>query len=204
MSSHKNIIWHNPTVSKELRSQQKGHKPAVLWFTGLSSSGKSTLANAVDSQLYQNNNHSFVLDGDNVRSGLCSDLGFSHADRKENIRRIGEASRLMLESGIIVMAAFISPFRKDRENARTIIGHRDFIEIYCKASLFTCESRDVKGFYKRARTGEIQNYTGIGSPYEEPLNPDLTIDTEKLTINESAEIVFNNLVGRGIINKILM
>ena len=198
-----NIIWHNATVTSELRRRQKGHKPAILWYTGLSSSGKSTLAHAVEEQLYQLKCHTFVLDGDNVRHGLCSDLDFSDADRKENIRRIGEVAKLMFESGIIVMTAFISPFREDRKNARNIIPHGDYIEIYCKASLLTCESRDVKGLYKLARAGKIKNYTGIDSSYEEPVKPELIINTEELTIDESVEIVMNTLVERGIINNAL-
>ncbi len=204
MTTDKNIFWHNATVTSELRSQQNCHKPALLWFTGLSGSGKSTLAHAVEEKLYLLKCHSFTLDGDNVRHGLCSDLGFSDADRKENIRRIGEVAKLMFEAGIIAMAAFISPFREDREKARNIIPNGAFIEIYCKASLPTCESRDTKGLYKLARAGKIKNYTGIDSIYEVPLNSELTIDTEKHTIEESVEIILNTLAERGIINKAIM
>ena len=147
-----NLFWHNSTVTREQRSQQNRHKSIVLWFTGLSGSGKSTLAHAVEKQLYQNGCRTFVLDGDNVRQGLCSDLGFSNADRKENIRRIGEATKLMLEAETIALTAFISPFQEDRETVRNQMAHGDFLEIYCKATLETCEVRDVKGMYKKARS----------------------------------------------------
>ena len=167
-----NLIWHEATVSRERRSKLNGHKSIVLWFTGLSGSGKSTLAHAIEEQLHHIGCSTFVLDGDNIRHGLCSDLGFSNTERKENIRRIGETSKLMLESGTIVLTAFISPFQEDRETVRNLMPHGDFIEIYCKASLETCEMRDVKGMYKRARAGEIKNYTGIDSPYELPVNPE--------------------------------
>ena len=202
MHSDPNLIWHKVTVTRERRCQLNGHNSIVLWFTGLSGSGKSTIAHAVEEQIYQLGCRTFVLDGDNARHGLCSDLGFSDADRKENIRRIGETAKLMLESGIIVMTAFISPFREDREVVRNLMPHGDFIEIYCKASLKTCELRDVKGFYKRARAGEIKKYTGIDSPYEEPINNELTIDTDKLSIDESVEKVMQTLVERVVINKV--
>ena len=155
MQTNPKLIWHKATVTRERRSKLNGHKSIVLWFTGLSGSGKSTLAHAIEEQLYQIGCRTFVLDGDNVRHGLCSDIGFSSADRKENIRRIGETSKLMLESGTIVLTAFISPFQEDRETVRNLMPNGDFIEIYCKASLETCEARDVKGFYKRARAGGI-------------------------------------------------
>ena len=195
-----NLIWHNPTVTREQRSQQNRHKSIVLWFTGLSGSGKSTIANGVEEILYQFGCHTFVLDGDNVRHGLCSDLGFSDSDRKENIRRIGETSKLMLESGTIVLTAFISPFQEDRETVRNQMPHGSFLEIYCKATLETCEMRDVKGMYKRARAGEIKNFTGIDSLYELPVKPDLVIDTEQLTIEDSVEQVIQLLYSRAIIN----
>jgi adenylylsulfate kinase len=201
MTSEKNIIWHKATVTRERRSQQNGHKSVVLWFTGLSGAGKSTLAHAVEEELYQLKFRTFVLDGDNVRHGLCSDLGFEEADRVENIRRIGEIAKLMLEAGTIAMTAFISPFRKDREAVRNLMPHGDFLEIFCKASLEICEKRDAKGLYKRARAGEIKNYTGIDSPYEEPLKPELTVDTEHLSIQESVLQVMELLKERAIINK---
>ena len=200
VSTDPDLIWHHATVTRELRNQQNGHKSIVLWFTGLSGSGKSTLAHSVEEKLFQLGCRAFVLDGDNVRHGLCSDLGFSNADRKENIRRIGETAKLMLDSGTIAITAFISPFIEDRIAVRNLMPLGDLIEIYCKASLETCEARDIKGFYKRARKGEIKNYTGINSPYEQPKNPELTLDTDLLSINESIEKVLKLLVERGVIN----
>jgi adenylylsulfate kinase len=197
----KNVVWHKATVKQEHRSQQNGHKSIVLWFTGLSGSGKSTLANALEEQLYQKGCRTFVLDGDNVRHGLCSDLGFSNSDRKENIRRIGEVAKLMLETGTIVMTAFISPFQEDRQTVRNLIPHGDFIEIYCKAPLETCEARDTKGLYKKARAGEIKNYTGIDSPYEEPKKPELEVETDQLSIEESVQAVMKLLNERNIFTK---
>lgn len=193
------VVWHHATVTRERRETMNGHKSCILWFTGLSGSGKSTLAHAVEEQLHQCGCRTFVLDGDNVRHGLCSDLGFSEADRKENIRRIGEVAKLMIEAGIITLAAFISPFRADREAVRKLVPHGDFLEIYCKASLETCESRDVKGLYKKARAGEIKNYTGIDSPYEAPLQPELIVDTEVQTLDESVVHVMAMLSKRGIL-----
>ena len=163
-----NIIYHAASVTRERRNQLNNHKSVVIWFTGLSGSGKSTLAHSVEEILFNKGCRTYVLDGDNVRHGLNSDLDFSHKDRTENIRRIGEVSKLMIEAGFIVMTAFISPYREDRIAVRNLISNDDIIEIYCKASLQTCESRDVKGLYKRARAGEIKNYTGIISPYEVP------------------------------------
>ena len=180
MSDHEkssNVVWHNATVTRARRETQNGHRGGLFWFTGLSGAGKSTLAHSVEESHYQKGYRTFVLDGDNVRHGLCADLSFSDADRKENIRRIGHMAMLYVEAGIIVLTAFISPFRADRDNVRKIAGS-DFHEIYCKCSLETCEDRDVKGLYKRARAGEIPEFTGISSPYEEPEFADLTIDTE--------------------------
>ncbi len=172
-----NVVWHNATVTRNRREQMNKHQGAVFWFTGLSGAGKSTLAHAVEERLHQLDYRTYVLDGDNVRHGLCADLSFSDEDRKENIRRIGQMARLYVEAGIIVLTAFISPFKSDRDNVRKICGS-DFHEIYCKCSLDVCESRDVKGLYKRARAGEIPDFTGISSPYEEPEAPELEIDTE--------------------------
>jgi adenylylsulfate kinase len=199
MSSNDFLIRHKATVNRDRRNQQKRHKSIVLWFTGLSGAGKSTIAHNVEEQLFQLGCSTFVLDGDNIRHGLSSDLGFSDADRKENIRRIGETAKLILESGTIVLTAFISPFREDREAVRNIMPHGDFIEIYCRASLEACEARDVKGLYKRARSGEIKNYTGIDSTYEAPRKPELIIDTEQLSIDESVKIVMCLLVEKGIL-----
>jgi adenylylsulfate kinase len=194
----RNVLWHHATVTRLRREQQNGHRSAVLWFTGLSGAGKSTLAHAVEEILHQRGCRTFVLDGDNVRHGLSSDLGFSEGDRRENIRRIAEAAKLMMEAGIITLTAFISPFRSDREAARNVVPHGDFIEIYCKASLDVCEARDVKGFYKLARAGKIKNYTGIDSPYEVPMAPELAVDTGTFDLDASAAAVLSLLEQRGI------
>ena len=188
-----NVIYHHASVTRQRRNKLNEHRSVVLWFTGLSGSGKSTLAHAVEEKLYQKGCSTFVLDGDNVRHGLNSNLDFSESGRTENIRRISEVSKLMLESGLIVMTAFISPFNKDRNEARKLISNDDFIEIYCKASLETCEARDVKGLYKRARAGEIKNYTGVDSPYEEPENPELIINTNDETLENSVTKILNFL-----------
>jgi adenylylsulfate kinase len=195
-----NIIYHQASVTRQRRNKLNNHRSIVLWFTGLSGSGKSTLAHALEEKLFQKDCRTFVLDGDNVRHGLNSNLDFSEKGRTENIRRISEVSKLMLESGLIVMTAFISPFNKDRDEARQLISNDDFIEIYCKASLEACESRDVKGLYKKARAGEITNYTGIDSPYEVPENPELTIDTDNQSLEESVSTILSFLESSGIIN----
>ena len=195
-----NIIYHAASVTRERRNQLNNHKSVVIWFTGLSGSGKSTLAHSVEEILFNKGCRTYVLDGDNVRHGLNSDLDFSHKDRTENIRRIGEVSKLMIEAGFIVMTAFISPYREDRIAVRNLISNDDFIEIYCKASLQTCETRDVKGLYKRARAGEIKNYTGINSPYEVPKNADLIVDTEQEKIEDSVSIIINFLKKKTIIS----
>jgi adenylylsulfate kinase len=184
MNINPNIRWHNATVNRDLRQIQSGHKSVILWFTGLSGSGKSTLAHAVEKALFDMGCRTFVFDGDNVRHGLCADLEFTHQDRQENIRRIGEMSRLFIEAGVIALTAFISPFKQDRERVRSLVAAGDFIEIYCRAALETCESRDVKGLYAKARQGEIKEFTGISSPYEVPENPELVIDTGSLPLEE--------------------
>ena len=188
-----NIIYHQATVTQQRRNKLNNHKSVVLWFTGLSGSGKSTLAHALEEKLFNMGFRTFVLDGDNVRHGLNSNLGFSEADRSENIRRISEVSKLMLEAGLIVMTAFISPFKEDRNEARALIAKDNFIEIYCKASMETCEKRDVKGLYKKARAGKIKNYTGIDSPYEAPVNPELIINTDKESLDESISKILSYL-----------
>lgn len=193
------MVWHHATVTRERREQQNGHKSAVLWFTGLSGAGKSTLAHAVEEALHQDGCRTFVLDGDNVRHGLSSNLGFSEVDRRENIRRIGEAAKLMMEAGVITLTAFISPFRADREAARSLMPHGDFLEIYCKASLQVCEARDTKGLYKRARAGEIKDYTGIDSPYEEPLTPELVVETGTQPLEVCVEQVLDLLRERSVL-----
>ncbi len=188
-----NVVWHNATVTRERRETQNGHRGGLFWFTGLSGAGKSTLAHTVEEKLHQQGYRTFVLDGDNVRHGLCADLGFSEDDRKENIRRIGHMAMLYVEAGIVVLTAFISPFRADRDNVRKIAG-ADFHEIYCRCSLEVCESRDVKGLYKRARAGEIPEFTGISSPYEEPEFANLTVDTES-HLDACTELVYDYVVG---------
>ncbi len=201
MSDNKssNVVWHESTVTREKRAELNKHKSAVLWFTGLSGAGKSTLAHAVEDRLYKMNCRTFVLDGDNVRHGLCSDLGFSIEDRTENIRRVGEVAKLFTEGGLIVLTAFISPLRSDREGVRKILPDGDFIEVYCAASLDACETRDVKGLYKKARAGIIPEFTGISSPYEEPLNPEIKVDTGNDSLEECVDQVMAVLKQRGLI-----
>jgi len=200
MKKSKNVIYHNATVTRERRNKLNGHKSVIIWFTGLSGSGKSTLAHSIEEELHKLGCTTFVLDGDNVRHGLSANLTFSDNDRKENIRRIGEVAKLMIEAGVIAMTAFISPFKKDRNLVRQLLPQGDFIEIYCKASLEICESRDVKGLYKRARAGEIKNYTGIDSSYEAPDNPDLIIDTDSELLQDSVAKVIDFLKFEEIIN----
>ena len=195
----KNIVWHHASVDRATRAENNGHRSAILWFTGLSGSGKSTLANAVNSALFQKGLATYVLDGDNIRHGLCKDLGFSNADREENIRRIGEVAKLFLDSGIIVLTAFVSPFRTDRKNARNLVNEEDFIEIHCAADLKICESRDPKGLYAKARSGLIKDFTGISSPYEAPEEPELKIDTGEQKLKECIKIVINFLQKRSVI-----
>ncbi len=195
-----NTVWHHATVTRHRRNQQNNHKSAVLWFTGLSGSGKSTLAHCVEEELYQLGCRTIVLDGDNVRHGLCGDLGFSDVDRKENLRRIGEMSKLFVEAGVITLTAFISPFSDDRNRVKSLMNQSEFIEIFVDCSIDVCEKRDTKGLYKKARKGEVVNFTGISSPYEPPENPDLVVDTGSQTLDESAKLVMNLLIDRGIIN----
>ena len=193
-----NVIWHHATVTRERRQKMNNHKSAILWFTGLSGAGKSTLAHAVEEALHQKGCRTFVLDGDNVRHGLCGDLTFSIEDRSENIRRISEVAKLMLEAGVITLTAFISPFRQEREKARKIAPHGDFFEIYCRAPIEVCEQRDVKGFYQKARRGEIKEFTGISSPYEAPANPELVVDTGTQPLETCVNQVLELLETRGI------
>jgi adenylylsulfate kinase len=195
-----NTIYHNATVTRDRRNQLNDHKSVIIWFTGLSGSGKSTLAHSVEEELHEKGCRTFVLDGDNVRHGLSSNLSFSNDDRKENIRRISEVAKLMMEAGVITITAFISPFREDRNLVRQLLPQDDFIEVYCKASLGACELRDVKGLYKRARAGEIRNYTGIDSPYEAPINPELVVNTENESLEESVSKVIDFLMAKRVIN----
>lgn len=195
-----NVVWHNATVTRARREQLNGHSGAVVWFTGLSGAGKSTLAHCVEERLHQRGCRTFVFDGDNVRHGLCGDLGFSAADRSENIRRIGEMTRLFLDAGVISLTAFISPYRADRERVRQIVGAADFIEIYCRCPVEVCETRDVKGLYKKARAGIVKDFTGISAPYEEPPSPDLVLDTGSSALEACADRVVALLTERGILN----
>lgn len=192
-----NIIWHHATVTRELRELQNKHKSTVLWFTGLSGSGKSTLAHAVEEKLHQCGCCTFMLNGDNVCHGLCRDLGFEESDRRENIRRVGETAKLFIEAGIITLTAFISPFLEDRNRVRSIFQNGNFLEVYCKCPLEVCEQRDVKGLYQRARDGKVKQFTGISSPYEPPKNPELIVETDKLTLEESVIQVMGLLKTRG-------
>ncbi len=199
MTKSENVVWEKPAVSRDQRQTQNGHRSFVVWFTGLSGSGKSTLANAVESQLHAMGCRTFVFDGDNVRHGLCGDLGFSEEDRKENIRRIAEMTRLFIEAGVIALTAFISPYRADRQKVRDLIPEGELVEVYCDCSLETCEQRDVKGLYKKARAGLIKNYTGVSSPYEVPENPEVVVDTDVLSIEEGAATILGYLKERGFI-----
>ncbi|MFZ9217529.1 MAG: adenylyl-sulfate kinase, partial [Vulcanococcus sp.] len=176
-----------------------GHRSAILWFTGLSGSGKSTLANAVNQALFERGLACYVLDGDNIRHGLCKDLGFSDADREENIRRIGEVSKLFLDAGVVVLTAFVSPFKADRDRARALVAEGDFVEIHCAADLEVCEQRDTKGLYAKARAGEIKEFTGISSPYEAPEQPELRVDTGSQSLEQSVQQVLEHLSRSGVI-----
>ena len=193
------MFWHQSRVTRGDRESLLKHRGAVVWFTGLSGAGKSTLAHAVEQMCFERACHTYVLDGDNVRHGLCSDLGFSPKDRTENIRRIGEVVKLFVDAGVIVLTAFISPFRADRERVRKLMADGDFLEVYCQCSLDRCESRDVKGVYKRARAGEIADFTGISSPYEAPRAPELVVNTEEWTIDASIAAVVQLLEERAIL-----
>lgn len=194
-----NLTWHETIVSKTERAKQKQQKPCVIWFTGLSGSGKSTLANALERALFERGHHCYLLDGDNVRQGLNSDLGFSDEARVENIRRIGETAKLFVDAGLIVMTAFISPFRTERELARNLVEDDEFIEVHVSASLDVCEERDPKGLYKKARAGEIPNFTGIDSAYEAPENPSVLIDTGNNDVSTCAEQLIDYLLKKGVI-----
>lgn len=194
-----NIVWHEASVTKEERHLMNQHQGGILWLTGLSGSGKSTLANAVEKRLHEMGIRSYVLDGDNIRHGLNKDLGFSEKDRKENIRRIGEVAKLFVDAGILVITAFISPYQQDRKLAREMVETKDFNEVYLKCPLKECEKRDPKGLYKKARKGEIVQFTGISAPYEEPDDPELVIETDKNTIDGSLDQMISYLSKQGII-----
>jgi adenylylsulfate kinase len=196
-----NITWHQSALSKLDREKLLSQKGVVIWFTGLPSSGKSTLAHAVEEELYTRGHLSYVLDGDNIRHGLNKNLGFSPEDREENIRRIGEVAKLFAQAGVITMTAFISPYRRDRDKARHLLEDGEFIEVFVKVSLEEAEQRDPKGLYKKARAGEIKEFTGISAPYEEPINPELVIDTDELDLEKSKSMVIQYLEEKKIINK---
>ena len=196
-----NITWHAEGVTRAERETVRGHRGAILWFTGLSGSGKSTLSTELEQRLLERKCATYLLDGDNVRHGLNRDLGFSPADRSENNRRIGEVAKLFADAGVLCLCAFISPYRADRARLRANMSPGDFIEIYVRASLAVCEQRDPKGLYKKARAGQIPDLTGIGSPYEEPEHPDILVDTEHATAEENVERMLNYLVTQGYINR---
>lgn len=198
--SSKNILWHKHSVTKEKRAQAFGQKPCVLWFTGLSASGKSTIANALEEELFKMGARTYLLDGDNVRHGLNKDLGFSDDDRVENIRRIGEVCKLFVDSGMIILSAFISPFHKDREQVRELVEKGEFIEVFVDVPLEVCEKRDPKGLYKKARNKEIKNFTGIDSPYEKPLEPEIHIVNMKTDLEENIDKIIAYLKTNGYID----
>jgi adenylylsulfate kinase len=193
------VVWHQQSVTTEQKSSLKGHKAVLLWYTGLSGSGKSTVANAVEQKLLERSCHSYLLDGDNVRHGLNNDLGFTDEDRIENIRRISEVAKLFVDAGLLVSTAFISPFQKDRDQARALLKDALFLEVFIDTPLAVCESRDPKGLYKKARAGEIANFTGISSVYESPTNAEIHVETENLSIEECADLVVAALIEKQII-----
>jgi len=193
----KNIFWHNGTITRADRERVHGHRGATVWFTGLSGSGKTTLSRALEARLYENNCRVYVLDGDNVRHGLNRDLGFSHEDRTENIRRVGEVAKLFTDYGAFCLTAFISPYREDRRGVRAIMAEDDFIEVYVEAPLEVCEERDPKGLYRKARAGEIPNFTGISAPYEEPEKPEIVVHTGQSTVDECVDQIMDYLEARG-------
>ncbi|MBX2828869.1 MAG: adenylyl-sulfate kinase [Flavobacteriaceae bacterium] len=186
-----NVIPHNFSVDRKMRTSIKGHGSFLLWFTGLSGSGKSTVANAVEKALVKKGIHTYILDGDNVRKGLNNNLSFSPEDRKENIRRIAEVANLMVDAGLITLAAFVSPYQKDRENIKQIVGEENYVEIFVNTPIEECERRDVKGLYAKARAGEIKDFTGVNAPYEAPTAPDIEIDTSQVSVDKAVELVLN-------------
>lgn len=192
----KHVVWHRPIITRDLREKLNKHKSIAVWFTGLPCSGKSTIAHNVEKKLYEYGIRTYTLDGDNVRHGICSDLGFTTSERFENLRRVAEIIKLFLDAGIVILAAFVSPMKSQRELVRNIIGSKDLIEIYCKCPIDICKSRDTKGHYRKATLGLISNFTGIDSPYEEPTNPDLILNTDKFTIEESSDLVVSLILNR--------
>jgi len=195
----KYIVPHAGRITRRDRERMKGHRSFILWFTGLSGSGKSTLAHKVEEKLFEMGIHTYVLDGDNIRTGLNKDLGFTEEDRRENIRRIGEVAKLFVDAGIVVLTAFISPYRRDRDFVRNLVDDGDFIEVYVKCPLEVCEKRDPKGLYKKAKAGIIKNFTGIDDPYEEPLNPEVVVETDKMSVDECVERIMSYLKERNLV-----
>ena len=191
----KNVIKQEMEITRQKREKLLGQKALTVWFTGLSGSGKSTLSNAVEKKMHKAGYLTFSLDGDNIRLGINKDLGFAEEDRQENIRRIAEIAKLMNDAGVITLTSFISPYLRDRENARKIIGDESFVEVYVSTPIEECEKRDVKGLYKKARSGQIPDFTGISSPYEEPLSPEIAIDTSNMSVDEAADIILEKIIG---------
>lgn len=198
-----NIVWHQHFIDKAARAAQKGHKPALLWFTGLSGSGKSTLAGALEVELMQHGIHTYLLDGDNVRHGLCSDLGFAPSDRQENLRRVGEVARLMVDAGLVVLAAFVSPYQAERDAIRAHFAEGEFVEVFVDTPLAECEQRDPKGLYKKARAGEIKHFTGIDDPYERPQQPEIHLVNDDLPIAEGVVRLLAALRQHGVLPKVV-
>jgi adenylylsulfate kinase len=194
-----NVTWENRRLTKEDYRRRNGHESMLLWFTGLSGSGKSTLAHQVEEKLFEKGCYTYILDGDNVRHGLNGDLGFTETDRRENIRRIGEVAKLFIDAGVVVLAAFISPYREDRDRVRELFETQEFIEIHVRCDLDICEQRDPKGLYRKARAGTLPDFTGIDSPYEEPTAPELTVDTGKLGVTDSVNTILRYLGERGLV-----
>lgn len=196
---NKDIVWHEYAIDKAARAVQNGHKAFVLWFTGLSGSGKSTIAGALEQELFRRGVHTYLLDGDNVRHGLCKGLGFSLADRQENLRRVGEASKLMVDAGLVVLAAFVSPYRADRDAIRALLPDGEFVEVFVDTPLAECEQRDPKGLYKKARAGEIKNFTGIDDPYEAPEQPEVHIHNHGRSVSDVVAELLAQLQARGLL-----
>jgi bifunctional enzyme CysN/CysC len=198
-TSSADVIWQDWNIPRAEREQQNGHSAAVLWLTGLSGAGKTTIAREVERRLFERGCRTMLLDGDQLRHGLCGDLAFSPADRNENIRRAGEVARLFFEQGCIVLCAFVSPYRQDRERVRALVPDGRFLEVFVKATLDTCRQRDPKGLYDRAGAGQITQFTGVSAPYEEPAAPDLTLDTERVSVTEGAQLILAQLESRGLV-----
>ncbi|PWJ39407.1 adenylyl-sulfate kinase [Sediminitomix flava] len=193
MAEKLHIIPHKLSISREDRNKQLKHKSFVVWFSGFSGSGKSTLANNLEVKLHEKSIHTYLLDGDNIRKGINTDLDFSEESRKENLRRIGEIVKLFIDAGTVVMAAFVSPYREDRDKIKELVGEENFVEVFVNCPIEVCEQRDVKGLYKKARNGEIKNFTGISAPFEEPLNPDVVVKTHEMTTDESLELLWKTV-----------